>query len=206
MMVLNDAAKGVLAAMEALPLKDVALRDRLPEHAFSLAGVVGMCRLYASPRTQETRKQDGVRKEAQAIRDAAARLHRLLEGAHADTLAALDRAAISDPQTGPKQIAPLVTSSHVRMLANLAHVALLDAPKAAAKPGKPDDRVAEAAAAQIAATYELLTGKKPARVYDRIEGCEAGPFHAFLRTVFIATGIDADADYTVRKFVEAAKG
>jgi hypothetical protein len=203
----------ILEAMKSLPLRDFeddepSLRTR----AHWLSQAAGWALFNRHPRANKTRGKDGLKREARAIRDTAAKLHRLLEAAHGDTLAALERAAETDPQIVPMPLHPLAISEHLRALANLAHVAELDAPAQPAQPGTPRKLAVAQVADLVLQSFEQLTGKRAARAIEYkdvgqdIVAADGGPFIAFLGAVFAALGLNDSPASQGRDAIARAHG
>ncbi|WP_439546918.1 hypothetical protein [Sandarakinorhabdus sp.] len=195
----------ILEAMRALPLREFEPGEiTLEQHAFSLSNTAGFALVNRLAMANRTRKKDGIKKEAEAIRDAAAKLHQLLQQTHGDTLAALEQAAVTDPQ--PNALHPLQVADTVRALANLAHVAFLDAPSQRAQPGSKNKQAAAQVADMALRSFEQLTGRRAARTWDAYKDVDGGPFVDFLAAVFRALGMKDSAPSQAKEAISRRAG
>ncbi len=204
----NEIA-AVLAGMQALPLRQFG-PDELPlaVRAAYLRDKSRFALINGLPMANATRSADGVKNEAQRIRDAAKKLWTIIEKTHGDTLEAIERASQTDPQKVPMQLHPLLLNVHIRALANLAHCAAIDAPPQLSRRGNVERRAAAQVADLALVEFEDLTGQRGSRRTEFVETeadvteQDGGPFIGFLDVVFRALKLSESARSQGRKAID----
>jgi hypothetical protein len=71
------------------------------------------------------------------------------------------------------------------------------------KKGRPRDELAQKVIEYVSRIYEGLTGKRPVRSIDRDTHKPTGDFYVFVKGIFDALSIRADADYQIRLYLES---
>ena len=195
----SEIEERFLRALEALPAHE-AKRSGLPQRAHTFAFKVFFAKLNDLPRAQQTRKRDGVKREAQKLAEQSSKLRSLILEAHGDTFAALGSAGLKDPH-------PLLIADSLRALIQAAVTVIEGNENRSEKIGRPSSKAAEMIADFAVHHFEEVTMRQAAITVrsDREGNPAAGQFLAFLREIFEASGISASAEFHGKRAIARAR-